>query len=391
MEMPAISVIIPMYNAKRYVRECLDSFLAQTFTDFEIIVVDDCSTDSSRAIVESYAPRFNGWLTLIGTQKNSGNSGYTARNKGLNFSRGEYVYFADADDFVTKTALEELYTAAKNFDADVVYTCIRYIYEGGRVVETRPDGVGRMRRANGIVENRPVLESNAPQEKAKRLAIFMNTFAATWTKLVKRDFLVKNEIVFPEIKAGGDVLWDTELTACAERFLRLPTAIYFWRQDAVDSVTHGKKSTDKQIALWCSVFVSAVSFIDDLFKRMEFFKQNPNTYNIVLNNFFNSCFNSNFEARLQVDSEKIFEILTKDFAEKNLDADSTVPFLFSVIDSLQKNLIALQQQNAQPPAQIQKRIAELEKRDRYNKSYIAELEKFVADSQRRIAALEGRQ
>ena len=55
---PAVSIIIPMYNAEKYVGECLDSILAQTFKDFEVIVVDDCSTDNSRAVVESYVPKF---------------------------------------------------------------------------------------------------------------------------------------------------------------------------------------------------------------------------------------------------------------------------------------------------------------------------------------------
>ena len=64
MEIPAISVIIPMYNVEKYVGACLDSLLAQTFQDFEVIVVNDCSTDNSAAVVESYIPKFNGRLTL---------------------------------------------------------------------------------------------------------------------------------------------------------------------------------------------------------------------------------------------------------------------------------------------------------------------------------------
>ena len=56
---PAVSIIIPMYNAEKYIGECLDSILAQTFQDFEVIIVDDCSTDNSCAIVESYLPKFN--------------------------------------------------------------------------------------------------------------------------------------------------------------------------------------------------------------------------------------------------------------------------------------------------------------------------------------------
>ena len=84
---PAVSVIIPMYNAENYIGECLDSLLGQTFQNFELIVVDDCSTDSSCEIVESYIPKFDGRLKLYHTEKNTG-SGLIARNIGLDYASG---------------------------------------------------------------------------------------------------------------------------------------------------------------------------------------------------------------------------------------------------------------------------------------------------------------
>lgn len=82
---PAVSVIIPMYNAENFIAEGLESILAQTLQDFEVIVVDDCSTDNSRAVVESYLEKFDGRLKIFSTEKNSGN-GALPRNKGMNFS-----------------------------------------------------------------------------------------------------------------------------------------------------------------------------------------------------------------------------------------------------------------------------------------------------------------
>ncbi|MCR5833692.1 MAG: glycosyltransferase family 2 protein [Selenomonadaceae bacterium] len=87
-----VSVIIPLYNVEKYIGEALDSLLAQTFKNFEVIVVDDCSTDSSCAIVENYKEKFNGRLTLFHMEENTG-SGAMPRNKGLYLSRGEYVTF----------------------------------------------------------------------------------------------------------------------------------------------------------------------------------------------------------------------------------------------------------------------------------------------------------
>ena len=124
---PAISIIIPMYNVEKYVGECLDSILAQTFTDFEVIIVDDCSTDKSCAVVKKYMPLFNkndDKLRLIELKKNSGFPS-VPRNKGIELARGKYICFVDSDDAITNTALEELFNLAEEFQADVVH-CERY-------------------------------------------------------------------------------------------------------------------------------------------------------------------------------------------------------------------------------------------------------------------------
>ena len=149
---PAVSVIIPMHNAEKYIKECFDSISAQTFQDFEVVIVDECSTDNSIDIVKGYLEKLGERLKLTRTLKYFENAGYTARNKGLSISCGEYVFFVDADDFLTKTALEELYTAARNYNADVVYTGSRYRYtaEGGSELTT--DRIGRELKKKGLAD-----------------------------------------------------------------------------------------------------------------------------------------------------------------------------------------------------------------------------------------------
>ena len=115
-----ISVVIPLYNAEKYISECLGSLLAQTFQDFEVIVVDDCSTDNSVQIVERYVSKFNGRLNLFHLKENSG-SGGVPRTKGITFSRGKYVFFLDADDRLENIALEKMYSLINYYDTDVVY------------------------------------------------------------------------------------------------------------------------------------------------------------------------------------------------------------------------------------------------------------------------------
>ena len=123
---PEISIVMPMYNMEKYIGECLDSVLSQTFQNYEVIIVDDCSTDKSCEIVESYKPKFGGKLQLIRSEKNSGYPGIP-RNKGIDISKGKYICFLDSDDAFINTALEELYNTAEEFQADVIH-CERYFF-----------------------------------------------------------------------------------------------------------------------------------------------------------------------------------------------------------------------------------------------------------------------
>ena len=81
---PAVSVVVPLYNVEKYIGECLDSLLAQTFQDFEVVVVDDCSTDNNVKVVESYAPKFGGRLKLTRMKKNTGSAQAILATRALN-------------------------------------------------------------------------------------------------------------------------------------------------------------------------------------------------------------------------------------------------------------------------------------------------------------------
>ena len=94
--MPKISVIIPVYNVEKYLRECLDSLLNQTFKDIEIICVNDGSTDGSLNILNEYASKDSRFIII--NQNNQGLS--AARNNGLNVAKGDYVAFLDSDDYI---------------------------------------------------------------------------------------------------------------------------------------------------------------------------------------------------------------------------------------------------------------------------------------------------
>lgn len=113
--MPEVSVIIPVYNTEQFLEDCLNSVLAQTFTDFEIIAVDDGSTDNSAAIVKQFAAKDN--RIVIIHQENKGLS--EARNTGIKAARGNWITFVDSDDMLAPRFLQKLWDAAKQNNASI--------------------------------------------------------------------------------------------------------------------------------------------------------------------------------------------------------------------------------------------------------------------------------
>ena len=122
--MPVISVIVPVFNAERYLRCCVDSILAQTFTDFELLLINDGSTDGSKAICDDYV--LQDTRVRVFHKVNGGVS--SARNIGLSNAAGEYVSFVDSDDWLEPSMLYEVYNKAKCNEADLVFVDINYRY-----------------------------------------------------------------------------------------------------------------------------------------------------------------------------------------------------------------------------------------------------------------------
>ena len=192
-KIPAISVIIPMYNAEKYIGECLDSILSQTFQDFEIIIVDDGSTDNSCAIIKNF---HDDRIKLAHLKKNSKNY-YKPLNLGIEFSRGKYIYFTDSDDFLIKNALEILFEHAEKFQADVVNFTASYQFD-----ESNKD-------KKNLVKMLDITEPTFMSENlSERLKFWFhgNFSSPQWYKFVRRDFLIRNEIKFDKVNRSDD-LW----------------------------------------------------------------------------------------------------------------------------------------------------------------------------------------
>lgn len=336
----AVSVIISMYNAEKYIGKCFDSLLNQRFQDFEVIVVDDCSTDKSAEIVDGYTPKFNERLMFIGTRKNSGGKGYVPRNLGLKLANGEYVFFANSDDFIAKNALETLYHAAKNNDADVVYTAAYNDIRKPKDIRLVQDDACK-KLSEEELKNEGLVIDEAADKNLHNLFI-SGMFHAPWTKLVRRDLLLENKIVFPELVTGGDSIWSLNVCCHAKKILCLPEPLYFWRHYNAGRVTRPKETSSEQISYVVSNFIAWLKALQELSSKTEFLKDNPD--------YCYSLAASTFEQRLALISEAIRPLRSNDVHDllyRELGAEDAafrlmVSILFSELIRRDKNSKVLQ-------------------------------------------------
>lgn len=138
MEAPQISIIVPVYNVEDYLRQCLDSIIAQTFTDWECIFVDDGSKDGSGRICDEYAQKDDRFKVIH--KENGGVA--KARIDGFNASQGEYVFFIDADDTIEADAIEKLFKNSQKYNVDISICQISVVVDGNKTQQYRAAGHG---------------------------------------------------------------------------------------------------------------------------------------------------------------------------------------------------------------------------------------------------------
>lgn len=221
--MPKISVIVPVYNAERYLRECLDSLLNQTLNDIEIICINDGSTDSSPRILEEYVAR-DSRIKVI----NKENSGYGASmNIGLTAAEGEYIGIVESDDFVKTTMYEELYNLAVKNNADVVKSDY-YLYttsnnQSRKIGIIKPKYTGKVFSVKGY----PKILKMPP---------------SIWSSIYRREFLNKNSIRFQETPGASfqDISFAFKTLSSAERLVFTNKTYLYYRQDNENSSVKSK-------------------------------------------------------------------------------------------------------------------------------------------------------
>jgi len=219
MQTPKISIIVPIYNAEKYIDRCMQSIYAQTLTDYEIILVNDGSKDNSLACCQAYADK-DDRIRVI--DKENGGAG-SARNAGIEIAKGEYLAFPDADDWFEKEMYQELYDLAKSEDFDIVFSGVHYYQQGdgGEMVYSRSSYCTPVR----------YVTQKECRENVMKLFPTTTIFDVPWNKLYKRELLIKNGIRFRNLRRCQDATFNIDCYHYAEKVAADGKAYYNYMEN----------------------------------------------------------------------------------------------------------------------------------------------------------------
>lgn len=218
--MKKISVIIPVYNAEKYLRKCLNSILNQTYTKLEIILVNDGSKDSSLSICYEYKKK-DDRIKII----NNDNHGVSySRNCGISISTGEYIMFIDADDYIENNFIEKLITCNEYETYDLFISCYTDFYD------------------ENIFKEQKLIDDNILTFDLKKDYLNIVKYLRTpWGKIYKLNTIKENNIRFPEdYITAEDQIFNFMYLKYIKKYRFLNECLYFYRHENKDSLSSSK-------------------------------------------------------------------------------------------------------------------------------------------------------
>ena len=226
-----VSVIIPVYNVEKYLRQCLQSVADQTLKEIEVICVDDGATDGSAQIIKEFAEKDSRFIYV--SQENGGAG--KARNTGLRMAKGKYLSFLDSDDFFDKNMLLEAYNTAEQYGADFS------VFKSDQYYENKNE----YKQVNWTVRY-PELP---PYQPFNRRAMTDNVFKAlvgrAWDKLYNRELELKSNLWFQEQRTSNDMLFVFSATAIAKNiaYVGSDKVLVHQRRDSSDSLSKTREKS----------------------------------------------------------------------------------------------------------------------------------------------------
>lgn len=234
----SVSIIVPVYNTEKYLKECMDSLVNQSLKNIEIICINDASTDGSLEILKSYAKN-DKRIHIINNTKNLGAPG-AVKNIGLKTARGEYIGFVDSDDYVDINYFEELYNKAKSNDAEIASClCVAHVQNGNIY-----------KKKINCTENILI----TPEDKEKLISLQ----GANWNKIYSKKMLEKYNISCFEQRSIAEDNFFSVITMClANKISTTSNCCYYYRKHDASITSHQRTKDDfsifevyKQIDIW---------------------------------------------------------------------------------------------------------------------------------------------
>jgi len=288
-----VSIIIPIYNQQEYLHKCINSVLSQTYSDLEIILVDDGSIDGSGAMCDTFTSA-DSRISVI-HQENKGLSG--ARNSGLQIASGKYIFFLDADDYLDVNCIEHLLDMAIKDDLDVVQANFYYNYENYLLINCSS-------KTRIIRDKHFLMRALLKQDYIKNFA---------WGKLIKTEIAKKN--LFPESKYFEDSFWKYKVIHCCDSYgvLSTPLIYYLQRNNGI-SGTFSIRNLD---------------MIEGNAERIAFLSKNyPDLYYFGLKRFYKEIIQHKKLVEMHLfDEEKAKYLSQLDFYISFYDLQHIFPFL----------------------------------------------------------------
>lgn len=218
-----LSFVVPIYNVKDYLRECIDSLLNQNVNDYEIILVDDGSTDGSGVICDEYEAESEKIRVIHQTNKGLSE----ARNIGIQNTSGNYIAFVDGDDYIEPNCLGKLFDAVKSQNEPDVVFMRAYKYLSNGKLSLLDEDYNQEKIVNR--ERTEVLEYIAGRKKYPGSAC---------TKIIKKQLIIKNEMYFEKGRLSEDLDWVKKILFIANSFGYYCGLYYYYRQNREGSITN---------------------------------------------------------------------------------------------------------------------------------------------------------
>ena len=280
-----ISVIIPVYNVEKYLNRCLKSVFSQTFQDFQVICVNDCTPDNSMQILEHYKQKYPDKMTIVNNTENRGLG--ATRDNGLKHAEGRYIAFIDSDDCIKKDYLETYYNKIIEDDYDMV--------SGGYII---------------VRDNKKIHMNQNPDKHSKWL------WPSAWAKLYKHSFLTEHNLDFRGIRIYEDEPFTYRVMFCNPKVALLNYCGYYYVMN--DGSITQSKSKESRINSFNKYLISTEALVQEAEGlKLSNYEHNIFEFSIMSGLIANALYNgksSGSEAMSNV-HEECFRIMETYFPE----------------------------------------------------------------------------